>query len=81
MNDGQIKVVAGRRLQHDAVIMESARPRHPVSDELLERVPVRLAQSDRTKIERIAETKRVSLAWVLRDEITKNLECNERPAA
>jgi predicted transcriptional regulator len=49
-------------------------PRHPVSEETVERVTVSLPQSDKTKLERIAEKKRVSLAWVVRDAITEYLE-------
>lgn len=48
-------------------------PRHPVSDEAVERVTVSLAHSDKTKLEQIAEKKRVSLAWVVRDAITEYL--------
>lgn len=57
-------------------MMKSAHPvpRHPVSDEIVERVTVSLAQSDKSKLERIAATKRVSLAWVVRDAITDYLE-------
>jgi predicted transcriptional regulator len=56
--------------------MKSARPvpRHPVSEESVERVTVSLAQPDKAKLERIAEKKRGSLAWVVRDAITEYLE-------
>lgn len=56
--------------------MKSVRPvpRHPVSEETVERVTVSLAQSDKAKLERLAEKKRVSLAWVVRDAITEYLD-------
>ena len=74
------RFAAGGLLQHHAAIMKSARPvpRHPVSEETVERVTVSLAQSDKTKLERIAEKKRVSLAWVVRDAITQYLTKSER---
>jgi hypothetical protein len=73
---GPFEIAASCSLQHHAALMKSPRPvpRHPVSEETVERVTVSLAQSDKTKLERIAEKKRVSLAWVVRDAITEYLE-------
>lgn len=56
--------------------MKSSGPRHrhPVSDDAVERVTVSLPSSDKLKLERIAEKKRVSLAWVVRDAVLEYLE-------
>ncbi len=47
--------------------------RHPVPGPSVERLSVSISSDDKAALERIAEEKRVSLAWVLRDAVTRYL--------
>ena len=49
------------------------RSRHPVPGESVERLSISIAAEDKAGLERIATDKRVSLAWVIRDAVTRYL--------
>ena len=49
------------------------RSRLPIPGEKVERISLSLTADDKTALERIATEKRVSIAWVIRDAITKYL--------
>jgi len=50
------------------------RSRHPVSGESVARLSVSIPIEDKAALEKIADEKRVSLAWVMRDAVIKYLE-------
>jgi len=49
------------------------RSRPPVGAEDVDRVTLSIGRDDKLALEKIAREKRVSLAWVVRDAITKYL--------
>jgi len=50
------------------------RSRQPIPAEKVERISLSLAAEDKSALERIAFEKRVSIAWVIRDAVTRYLE-------
>jgi predicted transcriptional regulator len=46
-----------------------------------ERISLMISAHDRASLDRIADEKRVSLAWVVRDAVTKYLEQPENQAS
>lgn len=46
----------------------------------VERISLMISAADRTALESIADEKRVSLAWVVRDAVTRYLELPENQA-
>lgn len=52
--------------------------RPPVGDEEVERVTLSIGAGDKRELERIAQEKRVSTAWVIRDAISQYLEGKEK---
>jgi len=50
------------------------RSRHPIPGESVTRLSVSISAEDREALEKIAVEKKVSLAWVLRDAVSKYLE-------
>jgi len=54
--------------------------RPPVGAEEVERVTLSLDRDDKLALARIAEEKRVSVAWVIRDAITKYLDEGKKAA-
>lgn len=56
-----------------------ARP--PVGAEEVERVTLSLTRDDKLALARIAAEKRVSIAWVIRDAITKYLDTGKKGAS
>ena len=53
------------------------RSRQPVPGEAVERISLMISAADKTAIDRIANEKRVSLAWVVRDAVTRYLALPE----
>jgi len=53
--------------------------RHPVSGSSVERLSISISAEDKTALERIAEEKKVSLAWVIRAAISRYLDESEEP--
>ncbi len=53
------------------------RSRQPIPTKNVERISLSLAAEDKAALEQIADEKRVSIAWVIRDAITKYL--SEQP--
>lgn len=51
-----------------------AKSRHPIAGETAERLSISISKVDKSGLERIAADKRVSLAWVIRDAVTRYLE-------
>ncbi len=51
-----------------------SRSRHPVPGESVARLSVSIPIEDKAALEKIADEKRVSLAWVMRDAVIKYLE-------
>jgi len=51
----------------------SPKSRPPVPGTSVERLSISISSEDKASLERIAETKKVSLAWVVRDAISKYL--------
>ena len=51
--------------------------RHPIPGATVSRLSISLSGEDKEALEEIAEEKRVSLAWVLRDAVTRYLAENE----
>lgn len=47
--------------------------RQPTQREAVERLSISVPKEDKEALERIAETKRVSLAWVIRDAVSQYL--------
>jgi len=47
--------------------------RQAIQRETVERLSISLPKEDKQALERIAESKRVSLAWVIRDAVTQYL--------
>jgi len=47
--------------------------RQPIQREAVERLSISVPKEDKEALERIAESKRVSLAWVIRDAVTQYL--------
>ncbi len=52
----------------------SPRSRHPVPGESVTRISVSISAEDKAALEKIAVEKKVSLAWVFREAVTKYLE-------
>jgi predicted transcriptional regulator len=52
------------------------RSRHPVPGETVTRLSISISAEDKAALEKIAVEKKVSLAWVLRDAVTKYLEAD-----
>lgn len=50
------------------------RSRHPIQGESITRLSISISAEDKTALEKIAVEKKVSLAWVLRDAVTKYLK-------
>jgi hypothetical protein len=55
------------------------RSRHPVPGDSVTRLSVSIPIEDKVALEKIAATKKVSLAWVMRDAITKYLDAVDSP--
>jgi len=55
----------------------SPKSRHPVSGTSVERLSISISSEDKSALERIAEAKKVSLAWVIRDAVTQYLEASK----
>lgn len=53
------------------------RSRQAIPTQNVERISLSLAAEDKTALEQIANEKRVSIAWVIRDAVTKYL--SEQP--
>jgi predicted transcriptional regulator len=51
--------------------------RHPIPGDTVSRLSISLSGEDKEALEGIAEEKRVSLAWVLRDAVSHYLAENE----
>lgn len=51
--------------------------RHPIPGDTVSRLSISLSGEDKEALEGIAEEKRVSLAWVLRDAVARYLAENE----
>jgi predicted transcriptional regulator len=51
--------------------------RQPIQRDAVERLSISLPKEDKEALERIADTKRVSLAWVIRDAVTQYLGSND----
>lgn len=49
------------------------RSRQPVPGEETERISLKISCKDKAALDRIADEKRVSLAWVVRDAVTRYL--------
>jgi predicted transcriptional regulator len=47
--------------------------RRPVAGERVDRITLSIASEDKTALGKIADEKKVSIAWVIRDAITKYL--------
>ncbi len=47
--------------------------RQPTQRDAVERLSISVPKEDKEALERIAETKRVSLAWVIRDAVSRYL--------
>jgi hypothetical protein len=54
--------------------------RHPVAGETVERLSISTSGEDRTGLEKIATDKRVSLAWVIRDAVSRHLSLPKHEA-
>ncbi len=52
------------------------RSRHPVPGESITRLSISIPAEDKAALEKIAVEKKVSLAWVLRDAVSKYLEAD-----
>ena len=50
------------------------RSRHPIAGESVTRLSISISAEDKAALEKIALEKKVSLAWVLRDAVSKYLE-------
>jgi predicted transcriptional regulator len=50
--------------------------RQPTQRDTVERLSISVPKEDKEALERIAEGKRVSLAWVIRDAVTQYLAAN-----
>lgn len=55
--------------------------RHPIPGDTVSRLSISLSGEDKEALEGIAEEKRVSLAWVLRDAVALYLAENESGTA
>jgi ribbon-helix-helix CopG family protein len=54
--------------------------RHPVSDDSVERLSISISSEDKAALEKLAEDKKVSLAWVIREAVSLYLtEKGARP--
>lgn len=53
---------------------EGPKSRHPVPGSSVTRLSVSISTEDKAELENIAAEKKVSLAWVLRDAVTRYLE-------
>lgn len=52
--------------------------RQPTQREAVERLSISVSKEDKEALERIAETKRVSLAWVIRDAVSQYLNKSKK---
>jgi predicted transcriptional regulator len=50
------------------------KPRHPIAGNSIERLSISISHEDKSVLERIAKEKKVSLAWVIREAVTRYLE-------
>mgnify|MGYP001262237526 CR=1 FL=1 len=57
----------------------SMKSRPPVGADDVERITLSISAADKRELERIAEEKRVSIAWVIRDAISRYLGDKEAP--
>ena len=55
--------------------------RPPVGAEDVDRITLSIGRGDKQALEKIAQEKRVSVAWVIRDAVTKYLEAENEAAA
>lgn len=56
--------------------------RRPVAGESVERITLSIAAEDKAALGKIADEKRVSIAWVIRDAVTRYLAaCGEKSPA
>ena len=60
------------------MIQRPLRSRQPVPAEKVERLSISISAEDKAGLERIANEKRVSLAWVIRDAVTRYLATEEK---
>lgn len=51
--------------------------RQVIQRDAVERLSISVPKEDKEALERIAESKRVSLAWVIRDAVTQYLGSND----
>lgn len=51
----------------------SPKSRHPVSGSSVERLSISISSEEKAALQRIAESKKVSLAWVIRDAVSHYL--------
>ena len=54
------------------------RSRQPVPGEKVERISLSISAEDKSSLERIANEKRVSIAWVIRDAVSGYLVQNTK---
>ena len=47
--------------------------RHPVSGSSVERLSISISSEDKAALEKLADEKKVSLAWVIRDAVAQYL--------
>jgi len=47
--------------------------RHPVSDSSVERLSISISSEEKAALEKLATEKKVSLAWVIRDAVSRYL--------
>ena len=52
----------------------SPKSRYPVAGESVERLSISISSEDKKALEGVASTKKVSLAWVIRDAVEKYLK-------
>ncbi len=52
--------------------------RRPVAGESVDRITLSLASEDKAALGKIADEKKVSIAWVIRDAITKYLSDEQK---
>ena len=57
------------------------RSRQPVPGDSISRISVSISTEEKAALERIAEEKRVSLAWVIRDAVSRYLVMEENTAS
>ena len=55
--------------------------RQPVPGDKVERISLSISAEDKSSLERIANEKRVSIAWVIRDAVTRYLKAEDSTPA